>query len=331
MKQLLDEAARGGYAVGAFNVNNMEQLQAIMAAAGETNSPVIVQASRGALRYTNMIYLRHLMEAAVEENPNLKIALHLDHGNDLKVVKEAIGLGFTSVMIDGSLMEDGKTPRPFESNVELTRKVVEYAHPFGVTVEAELGTLGGIEEEVAATKAILTEPEEARRFVELTGVDALAVAIGTSHGAYKFRGEPKLDIERIGTIHRLVPQVHLVMHGASSVPQELIAEINRYGGRMPGARGTPIPAIQAGIKNGIRKINVDTDTRLAVTATIRRIFATHPEIFDPREYLGPARDAIKAVIKERITAFGSAGHNDDYAPLTLEQATAWYRQPAIAR
>jgi fructose-bisphosphate aldolase class II len=310
--------------VGAFNVNNMEQIQSIMEAAKETDSPVIIQASRGALRYTNLVYLRHLMEAAVEDNKDLKIALHLDHGNDLDVVKTAIDLGFTSVMLDGSLEPDGKTPRSFEGNVEITRKAVEIAHPYGVTVEGELGTLGGVEEHVAATVAILTDPEEAVKFVEQTGLDALAVAIGTSHGAYKFKSTPMLAIDRVEKIHQLIPNVRLVMHGASSVPQELIAEINKYGGQMPNAMGTPVESIQEAIGKGIRKINVDTDTRLAVTATIRRIFTEEPSIFDPRDYLGPSRDAIYKVVKARIEAFGSAGHNDDYAPITLEDTKRAY-------
>jgi fructose-bisphosphate aldolase class II len=326
MKQILDEAERGGYGVGAFNVNNMEQIQAIMRAASDTNSPVIIQASRGALRYTNLVYLRNLMQAAVEDNPKIKIALHLDHGNDLDVVKTAIDLGFTSVMLDGSLEPDGKTPRSFEGNVEITRKAVELAHPYGVTVEGELGTLGGVEEHVAATVAILTDPDEAVKFVQQTGLDALAVAIGTSHGAYKFKSTPKLAIDRVEKIHRLIPTVRLVMHGASSVPQELIAQINKYGGQMPNAMGTPVESIQEAIGKGIRKINVDTDTRLAVTATIRQIFTESPGIFDPREYLGPARDAIYQVVRARIEAFGSAGHNDDYAPITLEDTKRAYRR-----
>ncbi len=324
MKQVLDEADRGGYGVGAFNVNNMEQIQAIMRAARDADSPVIIQASRGALRYTNLVYLRHLMMAAVEDNPDLKIVLHLDHGNDLDVVKQAIDLGFTSVMIDGSLEPDGKTPRSFESNVDITRRAVEIAHPRGVTVEGELGTLGGIEEHVQASRVILTDPEEAVEFVRQTGVDALALAIGTSHGAYKFKATPTLAIDRVEKIHQLVPDVRLVMHGSSSVPQELIAQINQYGGQMPNAMGVPVEAIQEAIRRGVRKINVDTDTRLAATATIRKIFVEEPGVFDPREYLGPARDAIYQVVKARIEAFGSAGHNDDYAPITLEDAKRAY-------
>ncbi|HXI14888.1 MAG TPA: ketose-bisphosphate aldolase [Chloroflexota bacterium] len=325
MKQILDEAEKGGYGVGAFNVNNMEQIQAIMRAAREADSPVIIQASRGALRYSNLIYLKHLMMAAVEENPNLKIALHLDHGNDLEVVQQAIDLGFTSVMLDGSLEADGKTPRSFEDNVEITRRAVEMAHPYGVTVEGELGTLGGVEEHVAASVAILTEPEEAVKFVEQTGVDALAVAIGTSHGAYKFATESMLALDRVEKTHQLIPHVRLVMHGSSSVPQELVEAVNRYGGRMPNARGVPVEQIQEAIGLGIRKINVDTDTRLAATATIRQIFTDDPSVFDPREYLGPAREAIYKVVKSRMHSFGSAGRNGDYAPITLEDTKRAYR------
>ena len=324
MKQILDEAEKGGYGVGAFNVNNMEQIQAIMRAAKDTNSPVIIQASRGALRYTNLIYLRKLMEAAAEDNPKIKIALHLDHGNDLEVVKQAIDLGFTSVMIDGSLEADGKTPRSFEGNVEITRGAVEIAHPHGVTVEGELGTLGGIEEHVQASRVILTEPSEAVEFVKQTGVDALAVAIGTSHGAYKFKVTPTLAIDRVEKIHELAPDVRLVMHGSSSVPQELVAEVNKYGGKMPNAMGVPVSAIQEGIRMGIRKINIDTDTRIAATATIRRIFVEEPGVFDPREYLGPVREAIYGVVRARMEAFGSAGHNDDYAPITLDDTKRLY-------
>jgi fructose-bisphosphate aldolase, class II len=324
MKQILDHAEKGGYGVGAFNVNNMEQIQAIMRAASEANSPVIIQASRGALRYTNLVYLRQLMQAAVEDNRHIKIAMHLDHGNDLEVVQQAIDLGFTSVMLDGSLEADGKTPRSFEGNVEITRRAVELAHPYGVTVEGELGTLGGIEEHVQASIAILTEPEEAVEFVKQTGVDALAVAIGTSHGAYKFKATPTLALDRVEKIHQLVPGVRLVMHGSSSVPQELIADINRFGGQMPNAMGVPVEQIQQAIQFGISKINVDTDTRLAATATIRRIFHEDPSVFDPREYLGPARDAIYQVVRSRMESFGSAGHNDDYAPIGLEDMKREY-------
>ena len=324
MKQMLDEAGKKGYGVGAYNVNNMEQIQGIVKAARETGSPVIIQASRGALKYTNLVYLKHLMMAAVEDNPDLKIALHLDHGDKLESVKTAISLGFTSVMIDGSLKEDGKTPRSFEDNAEITRSVVEYAHQYGVTVEGELGTLGGIEEHIQASVVLLTDPKEAQKFVEYTGVDALAVAIGTSHGAYKFKATPTLALNIVDEIHKLVPGLALVMHGASSVPQELIAKVNKYGGKLPGAMGVPISSIQEAIKFGVRKINVDTDSRLAMTGAIREVFAIKPDKFDPRDYLGPAREAVYELIKTKMIDFGTAGHNDDYSPITLEDTKRAY-------
>jgi len=324
MKQILDEAIKGGYGVGAFNVNNMEQIQAIMEAARRTKSPVIVQASRGALKYSNLIYLKYLMVAAAEENPDIPIAMHLDHGNGLEVVKQAIDLGFTSVMIDGSLLEDGKTPSTYEYNVEITRKVVEYAHKFGVTVEGELGTLGGIEDGVGSGKIHLTDPEQAEEFIKATGVDALAVAIGTSHGAYKFKGEPKLAIEIVKEINRRCPNVPLVMHGSSSVPQELVEIVNKYGGKMPNAKGVPIESIQEAIKYGVRKINVDTDSRIAITGAIRKVFFEEPEKFDPRDYLKPAREAMAKVVESRMIAFGSAGHAYDYKPMTLEDMKKIY-------
>jgi fructose-bisphosphate aldolase class II len=324
MRQMLDEAGKKQYGVGAYNVNNMEQLQGIMKAARETGSPVIIQASRGALRYTNFVYLKHLMLAAVEDNPGLKIALHLDHGDKLDTVKKAIDLGFTSVMIDGSLQEDGKTPRTFDDNARVTKEVVDYAHQYGVTVEGELGTLGGIEEHIAASTVLLTDPGEAKTFIEFTGVDALAVAIGTSHGAYKFKAAPKLALEIVDEIHKLCPQTALVMHGSSSVPQELTDQINKYGGKMPGAKGTPIESIQAGIKLGVRKINVDTDSRMAMTGAIRKVFTEQPDKFDPRDYLGPAREAIAVLLKSKMADFGTAGHNDDYEPKTLDDMKKLY-------
>lgn len=314
--QCLKEAERGGYGVGAFNVNNMEQIQGIMQAAREAKSPVILQASRGALKYTNLVYLKHLIEAALEENPDIPAVVHLDHGDSLETVKTAIRLGFSSVMIDGSHLE-------FEQNVALTRSVVEYAHDHGVSVEAELGTLGGIEEDVAG-KVKLTDPAQAEAFVERTGCDALAVAIGTSHGAYKFKGEPKLALDLVPEIYRRV-RIPLVMHGSSSVPAELVEEVNRYGGRMAGSRGVPIESIQRAIQLGVRKINVDTDIRLAVTAAIRRVFTESPEKFDPREYLGPAREAIARVVRSRMEAFGSAGHAGDYEPVSLAEMREHYR------
>lgn len=319
MKQILDEARKKGYGVGAYNVNNMEQIQAIMAAAQKTQSPVIIQASRGALKYTNFTYLRHLMLAAVEENPTIPIAMHLDHGNSLETVKKAISLGFTSVMIDGSLLEDGKTPSDYEYNVRVTKAVVEYAHQFGVTVEGEIGRLGGIEDGVGSGSAHITEPKEAKRFVEETGVDALAIAIGTSHGAYKFKGAVNLALDVLKEVRRLI-DTPLVLHGASSVPKELTDTVNKYGGKMPGTSGVPMSSLQEAIKLGITKINVDTDGRLAVTATIRKVFAESPDKFDPRDYLGPAREALTELIASKMRDFGTAGHASDYKPMTLDDA-----------
>lgn len=340
MRQILDEAAKGGYGVGAFNVNNMEQIQAIMQAANDTNSPVIIQASRGALKYSKMIYLKKLMEAAAEEFPQIPVAMHLDHGNSLETCKEAIALGFTSVMIDGSLAEDGKTPNTYQQNVDITKRVVEFAHPLGVTVEGELGVLGGIEDGHGAglsdseVSEHLTDPKQAEEFVALTGLDALAVAIGTSHGAYKSgRKDPKtgqvlppvLAMDRIHQIHERMPNCHMVMHGSSSVPQELVDIINQYGGKMPGTFGIAIEQIQDGIKHGVRKINVDTDSRLAITGAIRKVFAEKPEKFDPRDYLKPARDAAYEVYVTRMKSFGQAGHAGDYKGISLEQAKAFYK------
>jgi fructose-bisphosphate aldolase class II len=343
MKQVLEEAAKGGYGVGAFNVNNMEQIQAIMRAADETDSPVIVQASRGALKYSDMVFLQHLMLAAVEKYPQLKIVMHLDHGNSLDTCKEAIELGFTSVMIDASLEADGKTIASYEYNVETTKSVVEFAHSRGVTVEAELGALGGIEDGHGAGLAAddtehLTDPEQVVDFVSKTGCDCLAVAIGTSHGAYKTlrydeNGKPlppRLALDRIEAIaQRLSEAGHkdfpLVMHGSSSVPAELVDIVNKYGGAMKKAMGVPMQDIKYGIQNGVRKINVDTDGRIAVTGAIRKVFAEKPEEFDPRKYLGPARDALYEVIKGKCTDFGQAGHNGDYEPATLENMKRIYQ------
>ncbi len=338
MRQILDEAAKGSYGVGAFNVNNMEQIQAIMQAASETQSPVIIQASRGALKYSKMIYLRNLIQAAVEENPDVPVAMHLDHGNSVETVEQAIELGFTSVMIDGSLSEDGKTPNTYEANVEITKKVVQLAHPLGITVEGEIGVLGGIEDEHGAGLAAgstehLTDPEQAEEFYKLTGVDALAVAIGTSHGAYKSGRKdpvtgkvlpPALAMERIEEIHRRLPNCHMVMHGSSSVPQELVDIINQYGGKMPGTFGIPIEQIQRGIQHGVRKINVDTDIRLSMTGAVRKFLAEHPDKFDMREWMTPARAAATEVVKTRMTQFGAAGHARDYAPVTLQDMKKVY-------
>jgi fructose-bisphosphate aldolase class II len=338
MRQILDEAAKGGYGVGAFNVNNMEQIQAIMEAANETSSPVIIQASRGALKYSKMIYLKKLMEAACLEYPHIPVSLHLDHGNSVETCKMAIELGFTSVMMDGSLAEDGKTPNSYEQNVAVTKAVVELAHPLGVTVEGELGCLGGIEDGHGAGLDVddashLTDPVQAEDFVKQTGLDALAVAIGTSHGAYKSgRKDPKtgemlpphLAMDRIHEINRRMPDCHMVMHGSSSVPKHLVDIINQYGGNMPDTFGIAINEIQDGIKHGVRKINVDTDSRLAMTGAIRKVLMETPEKFDPRDYLKPARDAAYLVYLDRMKAFGQAGHAGDYAPLTLDDMKAVY-------
>ncbi len=324
MKQILDEAIKGNYGVGAFNVNNMEQIQGIMRAAREVNSPVIIQASRGALKYTNLYYIKHLALAAVEDNPELPIALHLDHGNSLETCKLAISLGFTSVMIDGSLKEDGKTPTTFEENIKVTKAVVEYAHSMGVTVEGELGTLGGIEDGVGSGQVKLTDPDEAAEFIKLTGVDALALAVGTSHGAYKFRVAPKLAMHIISQVKAKAPDTPLVMHGSSSVPKELIDIINQYGGKLQHTMGVPIESIQEAIKLGIKKINVDTDGRLAITGAIRKFFAENPSEIDPRTYFGAARQAVYEVVKQKMIDFGSAGHASDYKPMSLEEAKKFY-------
>ena len=321
MRQLLDEAAKGGYGVGAFNVNNMEQIQAIMEAARATQSPVIVQASRGARSYTNDRFLYHLMVAATELYPEIPMALHQDHGNSPETCASAIEQGFTSVMMDGSLKEDGKTPTDFEENVRVTREVVDLAHAKGVTVEGELGTLGGIEDGVGSGEVHLTDPDQAVEFVERTGIDALAVAIGTSHGAYKFDREPDgqvLAMNLIEEINQKLPDTHLVMHGSSSVPRALVEVVNRYGGDLRPSWGVPVREIQLGIRHGVRKINVDTDSRLAITGAIRKHLAEHPGDFDPRDYLKPARAAMQAMLEERMRDFGQAGHAGDYEPLPLE-------------
>ncbi len=333
MRVMLDHAAENDYGVGAFNVNNMEQIQAIMMAATETNSPVIVQASRGARAYSQDNYLRHLMLAAAELNPNIPIAMHQDHGNSPETCFSAIDQGFTSVMMDGSLEADGKTPASYEYNVDVTQQVVAKAHALGVTVEAEIGCLGGIEdghgaglsEDEAAEH--LTDPEEAERFVKDTGCDALAVAIGTSHGAYKFTQKPTGDVLKmslIEEIHRRLPNTHLVMHGSSSVPAELLAIINNHGGQMKESYGVPVEAIQQGIKHGVRKINVDTDNRLAITGAIRKLFAEQPSKFDPRDYMKPARIAMAEVVKARMIAFGQAGWADKVPNVTLEEMAKKY-------
>jgi fructose-bisphosphate aldolase class II len=340
LRQLLDHAAENGYGVGAFNVNNMEQIQAILEAAKETDSPVIVQASRGARKYTNDRFLYHLMQAAVELYPRIPVCLHQDHGNSPATCKSAIEQGFTSVMMDGSLKEDAKTPASFEENVQVTKEVVAAAHPKGVSVEGELGCLGHLSghagekedghgaEGKLSRDQMLTDPDQAADFVKRTGVDALAVAIGTSHGAYKFSSKPTGDVlsmETIEKIHTKLPNTHLVMHGSSSVPQALQDIVNRYGGKIKPTFGVPIEEIQRGIKHGVRKINVDTDCRLAITGAIRKVFGETPDKFDPRDYLGPAREAMKQVVKERMTQFGQAGWAGKIQPKPLAEMARQYR------
>jgi fructose-bisphosphate aldolase, class II len=322
LRQLCDHAAANNYGLAAFNVNNMEQIQAIMEAAKETDSPVIIQASRGARKYTNDRFLYHLMLAAVELYPKIPICLHQDHGNSPETCASAIEQGFTSVMMDGSLGADGKSHATFEYNVKVTKEVCQLAHKKGVSVEGELGCLGNLEtgmgekedghgvEGKLTRDQLLTKPDEAMEFVKQTGVDALAVAIGTSHGAYKFTRKPDgavLAMDRVKEIHKVLPNTHLVMHGSSSVPKELQDIINQNGGQIKPTWGVPVEEIQLGIKHGVRKINVDTDLRLAITGAIRKFYKENPEKFDPREYLVPARAAMQAVCKERMIQFGQAG------------------------
>jgi fructose-bisphosphate aldolase class II len=331
MRQLLDEAAKGGYGVGAFNVNNMEQIQAIMEAARETQSPVIVQASRGARSYSQDRFLYHLMLAATEVYPEIPVVLHLDHGNSPETCQSAIEMGFTSVMMDGSLLPDGKTPSSFDYNVKVTREVVQMAHDRGVTVEAEIGVLGGVEDGHGMGGdglSHVTDPAQAEEFVGLTGCDALAIAIGTSHGAYKFTRKPDAEVLKMDIlieIHKRLPTTHLVMHGSSSVPKDIQDVINQYGGKLKPTWGVPVEEIQLGIRNGVRKINVDTDNRLAMTGAIRKVLAETPDKFDPRDYLKPAREAMKKVVAERMVQFGQAGHAGQFTPLTLEQMAAFYK------
>jgi fructose-bisphosphate aldolase class II len=339
LRALLDHAAENNYGVGAFNVNNLEQIQAIMEAARKTQSPVIIQASRGARKYAQDAFLRHLMIAATEIYPEVPTVMHQDHGNSPETCFSAIRNGFTSVMMDGSLKEDAKTPADFSYNVSVTRKVVEVAHSFGVSVEGELGCLGSLEtgmgdkedghgfEGKLSHDQLLTDPNEAADFVEKTKVDALAIAIGTSHGAYKFTRKPDnkiLSIDRIAAIHKRIPNTHLVMHGSSSVPQDIQELINKYGGKMKQTWGVPLKEIQEGIKHGVRKINVDTDNRMAITAAIRQVFVEHPEAFDPRDYMKPAREAMQKVVEERMTAFGQAGQAPKVRQTTLEEMAKKY-------
>ena len=348
MRVLLDHAAENQYGLAAFNVNNMEQILAIMDAAVETESPVIVQASRGARAYARDNFLRHLMLAAVEDYPQIPVAMHLDHGNSVETCKSAIDAGFTSVMMDGSLKPDPDDPEKkkqiaasFSYNANITRAVVELAHAKGVSVEGELGCLGSLEtgkgekedgqgtDEELAHDQLLTDPDEAERFIkeEKVEVDALAVAIGTSHGAYKFKKKPTgevLKISRIKEIHSRIPNVHLVMHGSSSVPKELLDIIRQHGGEMEETYGVPVEEIQRGIRHGVRKVNIDTDNRLAITGAIRKVLHQHPSEFDPRAYLKPAREAMKQVCVARMVAFGQAGNAGKIKPISIEKMAARY-------
>lgn len=340
LRPLLDFAAKNKFGIPALNVNNMEQIIAIMEAARKTKSPVIIQASRGARKYAKDAFLRHLMLAAAELYPEIPIVMHQDHGNSPETCLSAMKQGFTSVMMDGSLEADGKTPSSYEYNVAVTRYVVDLAHSIGVSVEGELGVLGSLEklsgdkedghgaEGQLTLEQLLTDPDQAADFVERTGVDALAIACGTSHGAYKFSKRPTaevLSIKRIEEIHHRLPSCHLVMHGSSSVPQELLAIINAHGGKIPETYGVPLEEIQKGIKAGVRKINVDTDSRLAMTGQIRKYLEEHPDGFDPRSYLTPAIKAMQDVCEERMTAFGSAGWADKVPFVTLQEMEQAYK------
>jgi fructose-bisphosphate aldolase class II len=340
MRQLLDHAAENGYGLPAFNVNNLEQVQAIMAAAAETDSPVIMQASAGARKYAGEVFLRHLIEAAVESYPSIPVVMHQDHGQSPAVCLGAIRLGFSSVMMDGSLEEDGKSIASYDYNVAVTRRVVEMSHAIGVTVEGELGCLGSLEtmkgdkedghgaEGTMTKEMLLTDPDQAADFVDATQLDALAIAIGTSHGAYKFSRKPTGDILAIGRIkeiHRRIPNTHLVMHGSSSVPQDLLAEIREFGGDMKETYGVPVEEIQEGIKHGVRKINIDTDIRLAMTGAIRRYMAENRSKFDPRDYLKPAMAAAKKVCQQRYEQFGCAGMASKIRPVALDKMAARYK------
>jgi fructose-bisphosphate aldolase class II len=346
MRQLLDHAAENGYGIPAFNVNNLEQVQAIMEAAAAVDAPVIMQASAGARKYAGETFLKHLIQAAVETYPQVPIVMHQDHGQSPDVCKGAIGLGFSSVMMDGSLEADGKTIASYDYNVEVTKAVVAMAHATGVSVEGELGCLGSLEtmqgdkedghgtDSVMTHDQLLTDPEQAADFVKRTQLDALAIAIGTSHGAYKFTRKPTGDIlaiERIKEINKRIPNTHLVMHGSSSVPQELLAEIRKYGGDMKETYGVPVEEIQEAIKFGVRKVNIDTDIRLAMTAAVRRYLFENPSKFDPRDFLKPAREAAKTICMERYKQFGAAGQASKIKPVTLGEIAKRYQSGALSQ
>lgn len=339
MRQLLDHAAENHYGLPAFNVNNLEQMRAIMEAANQVDAPVIVQASAGARRYAGAPFLRHLILAAVEEFPHIPVVMHQDHGTSPDVCQRSIQLGFSSVMMDGSLMPDGQTPSSYEYNVDVTRRVVQFAHACGVSVEGEIGVLGNLETGQAGEEdgigavgqlshdQMLTSVEDARRFVENTGVDALAIAIGTSHGAYKFNRPPTGDvlrIDRIKEIHQALPNTHIVMHGSSSVPQEWLKIINEHGGQIGETYGVPVAEIVEGIKHGVRKVNIDTDLRLASTGAIRQFMAEHPAEFDPRKYLAKTVEAMKQLCIDRYVAFGCEGQAGKIKPVSLEKMAERY-------
>jgi fructose-bisphosphate aldolase class II len=345
LRQLLDHAAEHGYGVPAFNINNMEQGLAILEAADACDAPVIIQASRGARSYANDIVLKHLIDALAEMYPHIPICMHQDHGNNEATCATAIQFGFTSVMMDGSLKADAKTPADYDYNVEVTRKVTEMAHWVGASVEGELGVLGSLETGMGEKEdghgfegklghdQLLTDPAQAVEFVKATQVDALAIAMGTSHGAYKFTRKPDgavLAMNVIEEIHQRLPNTHLVMHGSSSVPQDLQDVINKYGGEMPQTWGVPVEEIQRGIKHGVRKINIDTDNRMAMTGAIRKVFAEHPGEFDPRKYLKPAMEAMRAICKQRFEEFGTAGWAAKIDPIPMPAMAKRYASGELA-
>lgn len=340
LRQLLDHAGENNYGVPAFNVNNLEQMRAIMMAADETDSPVIVQASAGARKYAGAPFLRHLILSAIEEWPHIPVVMHQDHGTSPAVCQRSIQLGFSSVMMDGSLKEDGKTPADYDYNVAVTREVVKFSHACGVSVEGEIGVLGSLETGMAGEEdgvgaegvldhsQLLTSVEEARQFVADTHVDALAIAVGTSHGAYKFTRPPTGDIlavERIREIHEALPNTHLVMHGSSSVPQEWLEIINQHGGQIGETYGVPVEQLVEAIQHGVRKINIDTDLRLASTGAIRRFMSENPAEFDPRKYLNESIQAMKEICVARYVAFGTAGNASKIRPISLEKMVDYYK------
>lgn len=346
MRQLLDHAAEQGYGIPAFNVNNLEQVQAVMTAAAEVGAPVILQASAGARKYAGEAFIKHLILAAIEQYPNVPLVMHQDHGQSPDVCAGAIKLGFSSVMMDGSLEADGKSIASYDYNVDVTKKVVDMAHKLGITVEGELGCLGSLEtmkgdkedghgaEGHMTREQLLTDPEQAADFVKRTQLDALAIAIGTSHGAYKFTRKPTGDIlaiDRIKQINQRIPNTHLVMHGSSSVPQDLLEQIRQYGGKMKETYGVPVEEIQEAIKHGVRKINIDTDIRLAMTGAVRKFLAENPEKFDAREWLKPAREAAYRICKERYLQFGCEGQAGKIKPLPLGEVAQRYASGKLAQ